>query len=173
MCHELLNRYEELNLLYSMSHHLAGAFNVRQVCENLIQEVRNVVSPGWASLVLYDDEEEKGAVMATLGFSQEQPSGWQDLNVFELSARVIRTGEEINVNDLDQAPAIKALLDSEFAGVEFHATSLVGIPLRAGERVVGCLLLLNSVEDGSFSSEDQKFAQAITSLAAISPPSGG
>ncbi len=87
---------------------------------------------------------------------------------YDLTARVIRTGEPEFLREVPQALLDEAAeRDPEAAEVlrEISIRSAIALPLRAGERTLGALMLI--AEERSFDDDDFALAQQLGARAAI------
>ena len=72
-------------------------------------------------------------------------------------------GETVNLPDANQDPRHSAFGDRK---LQYHVQSLMAIPLRARDKIIGVLELVNH-RSGSFSANDQVLAETLASSAAV------
>src|SRR5690606_28806306 len=64
---ELTERYEEINLLYSISEILASVLSLPEAATRILEEVADVLAARRASLWVYDDEDHRLHLAAAVG----------------------------------------------------------------------------------------------------------
>ncbi|GAB6275346.1 MAG: HD domain-containing protein [Peptococcaceae bacterium] len=82
-----------------------------------------------------------------------------------LAGKVAANNQPLLVENVQKDPAWAGRFD---AATEFKTISLLGIPLQARTKVIGCLQLVNKKGEGYFSHEDMEIALAFAGQAAIS-----
>lgn len=79
-----------------------------------------------------------------------------------LSGRVIASGKPIHIADLEQ--------ESNFFGIHFgspqHARSILAVPLRTGEKIIG-MLSAQCYQPNAYTEEDQRLLEMLAANAAI------
>ena len=81
-----------------------------------------------------------------------------------VSGKVLKTGEPIIVPDTAQDPDFYPVVDEQ---LQFHTRSLLDVPLRSGDRIVGVLMALNKKE-GTFDQTDVELLSMIGGTLALS-----
>jgi PAS domain S-box-containing protein len=81
-----------------------------------------------------------------------------------VSGKVVRTGQPIIVPDTSKEPAYYGLIDEKLG---FQSRSMMDVPLRSGERIIGVLCAINKKE-GSFDQTDIDLLSMIGGTVALS-----
>jgi sigma-B regulation protein RsbU (phosphoserine phosphatase) len=150
MASELLDRYEELTLLYDLGASLASEFDVPRLCEIAVEKAARAIGATQAAVALVDD----GAV--TLAASL----GGAALDAGGITEHVASSGRELLLHESDSGPG--------GAVRELHQ-SVLSVPLiPPGEEVaIGALTLVAKRDRVEFTAGDAKLANTVaTQLAA-------
>lgn len=159
--YELSERYEEINLLYSISETLGSILHLDDAARVILQEVCDVLGARRGSLWVHDADEALLRLTASVGDEGlEGPISTGDTDA--VTSRVFREGRAI-ITSPGSAKADFVPRDDE-AG----ADSFLSVPIRytppAGEpRTVGVINLIGRRRGGRFTASDQKLLSAIAS----------
>jgi sigma-B regulation protein RsbU (phosphoserine phosphatase) len=157
--YELSERYEEINLLYSISETLGSLLKLDEAARAILGEVCDVIGAKRGSLWVFEAESELLQLVAAVG--EEGLRG--PLHVSDpdaVTARVFREGRPLIVGRSGfSAEAVPDLGSDD---------SLLCVPIRytppAGEtRTVGVINLVGQRSGGRFTASDQKLLSAIAS----------
>jgi sigma-B regulation protein RsbU (phosphoserine phosphatase) len=159
--YELSERYEEINLLYSISETLGSILRLDDAARAILVEVCDVLGARRGSLWVYDAEHHVLRLTAAVGDDGlGSPLRVDDPRA--ITARVFRDGR----------PMIASREGSDREGVRSRdvgdADSFLSVPIRytppAGEaRTVGVINLIGRKHGGRFTASDQKLLSAIAS----------
>lgn len=159
---ELTERYEEINLLYSISEILGSVISMRSAADRILAEVADVLGARRASLWLYDPADRRlhriggyGEVGGESAIAVDEPTS--------LTARVFRDRQPFNVEQGSVVP--------RGADFEPHPTghdALLAVPITysppEGEaRTVGVIVLVGRRSNVRFSAGDARMLAAIAS----------
>ena len=153
--HELSERYEEINLLYSISETLGSILILEEATDDILKEVCDVLGAERGALWVYDRRQDLLRLTASVGpgSSDRLDAPFPDL----VTARVFQEGRSLIGGRGD--------LGKPRSG---GATTDISVPIsysrRSGEtRIVGVLDLFWRVRDEPFTTSDQKLLSAIAS----------
>lgn len=156
---ELAERFEEINLLYSISETLGSTVGLDEGARLMLREVCDVMSARRGSLWVYSTERNRLELAAWVG----EPGRHEPLQVDDpeaVTARVFRT----------RRPLLAGLepLSDPRAGQRNETETFLSVPIRynppEGEpRTVGVINLLGRQLGGHFTASDQKLLSAIAS----------
>lgn len=160
---ELISKYEELTVLYESAETVATVMNLEEVCELILQQAAEILDVAHGSLMLLNDEGDTLEVVAAKG-QREDTVGKVTVPVGEeISGKVAQTGKPILIEDLSTHPEFKRR-----SRAEEDWTSLISVPLRVRDRILGVLNVNNKLNGEPFTSGDLKMLMALAQLAAIS-----
>jgi sigma-B regulation protein RsbU (phosphoserine phosphatase) len=156
--YELSERYEEINLLYSISETLGSILRLDDAARVILGEVCDVLGALRGSLWVYEPDEDVLHLTAAVGEEgRVEPISAQDPDA--VTAQVFREGRSIIVTREEAA---------EEDGGGREPDTFLSVPIRytppAGEsRTVGVINLIGRRHGGRFTASDQKLLSAIAS----------
>lgn len=160
---ELISKYEELTVLYESAETVATVMNLEEVSRLILEQAAEILDVAHASLMLLNDEGDTLEVVAAKG-QRDDTIGKVTVPIGEeISGRVAQTGKPILIEDLQKHPEFgrQARADEEW-------TSLISVPLKVRDRILGVLNVNNKLNGEPFTSGDLKMLMALAQLAAIS-----
>ncbi len=150
MTAELLDRYEELTLLYDLGGSLASEFDIARICEIALEKAASAIGATKAVVGL----------LAEGGIEQAASFGGQELVGHGITEHVASTGREVLLHEADAGPQLTRRVWGE---------SVLSVPLvpPGEEQPIGALTLAAKRAGAEFSAGDAKLANAVaTQLAA-------
>jgi len=158
---QLVATYDELTLLYKMSQLVGMEMAVDNICDHILQEVEQMLSPRHAFIMLVDETRHSLVTRQAVG---ENPQAFKRLQL-DIGEGAIgeaaRTGEAFILNQLDKDPAQHRLRGESLL-------SLVVAPMRIQDRIIGVIVAADHREQQQFVANDLKFLQALAGPTAIS-----
>ena len=143
---------------------LTSTLDLSQVLQIIMQKVGELLTPKNWSLLLMEPDEEHLRFELVVGEGCEVLIG-RRLKVGEgIAGWVARTGEGILVKDVRKDPRFCNRFD---AVTHFETRSIICVPLKNREKVLGVLNLINRIEQTSFTERDMASLQTIAEYAAI------
>lgn len=164
--YEVSERYEEINLLYSISETLGSILDLDDAARIILQEVCDVLGARRGSLWVHDTGRRELRLVASVGEGGlDGPLSVDDPRA--VTSRVFREGRPILLTrgtEREGSPQDPPPLDPIIAA----ADSVLSVPIRysplSGEsRTVGVINLIGRARGGRFSASDQKLLAAIAS----------
>ena len=158
---EVSERYEEINLLYSISETLGSLLSLDAAARLILTEVCDVMAARRGSLWVLTGVEPKLHLVASVGDEGlEGPIQVDD--PASVTAQVFREGRPLILTG-EEAPRRRTSMD-----VQAGSDSVLSVPIRytppaGAPRTVGVLNLFGRRHGGRFSASDQKLLAAIAS----------
>jgi len=159
--HELSERYEEINLLYSISETLGSVLALDEAARRILEELCDVLGARRGSLWVADAEGESLALKASVGEDGVRgPLRTDDADA--VTSRVFREGRPV-IAGPDQLGA------GSLPGITVEADdSILSVPIRyspptGDTRTVGVINLIGRRHGGLFTAADQKLLAAVAS----------
>jgi sigma-B regulation protein RsbU (phosphoserine phosphatase) len=153
--HELSERYEEINLLYSISETLGSILILEEATEEILKEVCDVLGAERGSLWVYDRGRDLLRLTASVG-----PGSSDALDARTPDAVTSRVFEE----GRSQIGGRGDLGDPRSGGATTDISVPVSYSRRSGEsRIVGVIDLFRRLRAEAFTTSDKKLLSAIAS----------
>jgi serine phosphatase RsbU (regulator of sigma subunit) len=165
---EVLNKYEELNLLYELSEEMASVFNTKEICEIVLRKALNVIGAEKASILLWDPGRERLRVMASVGLPDELEDELETGQQEGVCGYVFKTGKPLLVEDLADLPEELSPGNGQYRTDSFLSVPLLISPLKVKEKVIGLINLADKPSERAYHAGDLKLLSAISSEAALS-----
>lgn len=153
----------QLRRLLDISVRLNAAERLEQLLTYIIETAAEVLACDAASLLLYDEDAGELRFSAATGADPEVLARIPVPLHGSLAGTILRENRPLRVESTEQDERHFAGVDEE---IGFHTRSLLGVPMRIGDRAVGVLEALNKRE-GDFSDEDELMLTVIADQAAV------
>jgi len=156
MAYELLHKYKEINLLYNLSEKITGSLELSVVAQLVIEESQRLFKATSASIMLLNEEKQALEVISAFGTAKNLNSkicfSWDE----GIASSVFKTGKGELINN--------ASSDPRFVPGENPVSSLICVPLKTRERVIGVFNVSNQ-EPIDYKAEDLKILTTLASQA--------
>ena len=158
---QLRRDIERLSGLYHISLMMGTGTEVSRICELLTRKVARLLGAEMCVILLYDERERRlHAQLPAYGVSDEHVRFLRaNLDERSIATWVFQSGEPYLTNDVAADPLI-----SRAAAEMLGARSALAVPLRAGERGLGTLEVMN--KEGGFVEEDKRLVTIFAAQAA-------
>jgi sigma-B regulation protein RsbU (phosphoserine phosphatase) len=159
---ELSERYEEINLLYSISEVLGSVLSLSEAAQRILAEVAGVMSARRASLWILDSEDQQLHLAAAVG--ADGLTGPIPIDDPEsVTAQVFRQREVVNVERGRAYPPGPATEHRPTGQEAFLSVPINFSPRGGGSRTVGVITLVGRVSSPRFNAGDARLLMAIAS----------
>ena len=153
--HELSGRYEEINLLYSISETLGSILILEEATDDILREVCDVLGAEGGSLWVHDRRRDLLRLTASVGPGSTDPLGSHVPD--DVTSQVFDEGRSLLGSRGD-------LEDPRSGGPTTDISVPISYSRRSGEaRIVGVIDLFGRVRGEPFTTSDQKLLSAIAS----------
>ncbi len=104
---ELIEKYNEVNLIYDISDALSAVFDAQRVCEVIIEKAVEVIGVERASIMLFDEKKERLRIKAAHGqiLSREELFQIEVAPGEGISGKVFQSGEHLLIENVDENPS--------------------------------------------------------------------
>jgi sigma-B regulation protein RsbU (phosphoserine phosphatase) len=158
---ELSARYEEIDLLYTISETLGRTVRLEEAARTIVKEVSDVVGARRASIMVYDADARVLRVVARRGFEVAALDPVPVDDESSVAAKVFRDGETISYDPTDPQPNPGCP-----EGRTYKSESFLSVPIlytdRGGvQRPVGVINLTDRLGEDAFSAGNKKLVMAI------------
>lgn len=160
---ELISKYEELTVLYESAETVATVMNLEEVSSRILDQAAEILDVDQASLMLVSEEGDELEAVAARGL-RDDVIGKVRIPLGEgISGSVAESGKPVLIEDLKSHPVY-----SRDPRANENWTSLISVPLKVRDRILGVLNVNNKKSGTPFTSGDLKMLMALAQLAAIS-----
>ena len=160
----LRQRNRELDLLNRAGQALTSTLDLDQVLATVLEEVRRLLSAIACSIWLTDPETSELVCQQAIGPQSEIVRGWRLAPGEGVSGWVIRSGESLIVPDIRADERYFGGVAQEI-GLTLH--SLISVPLRVKNNVIGVLQVMDTEANRFNSSTDLTLLEPLAASAAI------
>lgn len=160
---ELVWRYEELSVLYDSSETIVSVMDLSEVSRRILVKARDMLDVDNASLMLVEGDTRDLRIQDAIGLEKDVVDGMRLRMGEEISGWVAKEGKPLLIEDIERHPMFKKVNQERYIN-----RSLLSVPLKIKDRVIGVLNVNNKRSGGVFNSGDLKLLSALASLAAIS-----
>ncbi|HUH13561.1 MAG TPA: GAF domain-containing SpoIIE family protein phosphatase [Longimicrobiales bacterium] len=160
---ELTERYEEINLLYSISEILGSVISMRDAASRILAEVADVLSARRASLWLYEPESHRLSRIGGVGDVGDASALIDVDDEASLTARVFRERLPLNLEQGVVVPRGTQLEARREGPDAVLSVPITYSPPEGEARTVGVISLVGSRSNVRFSAGDARMLAAIAS----------
>jgi len=159
---ELAERYEEINLLYSISETLGSVISLPVAGQRILAEVADVLGARRASLWVYDPEDDRLHLIAAVGEDGlSGPISPDDPN--SVTARVFRERKALNIERATSLPRGARVEPPPRGREPFLSVPIHYRPPEGTARTIGVINLVGRRSGESFDAGDTRLLTAIAS----------
>ena len=150
MWHQMEERYAEASVLLDLALELGPELSIEEVLEKIVQHIADDLGYAIVSIMLLDENDDHLAISAAKGLSRRIIETSRMEIGKGVSGTVAKSGEPLLIKDLEA--------DERFAKVQSHGRyttkSLICVPLKVGDRVIGVLNANNKSRSGPLNEYD-------------------
>ena len=165
---EILDKYEEINLLYDIGQTLGAIFDAHTIYETVLEKVTEVIGAQKAWIMILDKEGESLHLTAAKGLPQEEMA-ISTVRVGEgISGKVAKEEKPLLIEEAEQLP-VDLLPGKDLGKIEpFVSFPMICVPLEVKGRALGVISMAGKRSQEKFTAGDLKLLSTIASQAAIS-----
>ena len=157
---ELMNRYEEINLLYGIAEILGRTVDLEEAARTIVRDVATVVGARRASIMVYEPGPAVLRVVAAWGVDLPPLTPGAVSDECSVAARAFR--EQVAIGAEDVAGHEQRCPDTRtYRGHAFLAVPIIYGGAESGPRPVGVINLTDRIGEDAFSAGDRKLIAAI------------
>ncbi|MGD8353317.1 MAG: GAF domain-containing protein, partial [Pseudomonadota bacterium] len=163
MWHQMEERYAEASVLLDLALELGPELSVEEVLDKIVQRIADDLGYAIVSIMLLDEGDDHLAIRAAKGLSQRIVDTSRMKVGKGVSGIVAQTGQPLLVKDVEA--------DERFAKGQSHGRyttkSLICVPLKVGDRVIGVLNANNKSRSGSLNEYDLRILSVFAAHVSI------
>lgn len=158
---ELAGRYEEIDLLYTISEILGRTMRLKDAANTILRELSTVVMARRASIMVHDETLGTLRPVASRGFSVEalHPVAVDDPD--SVAAKVFRDERLLAFDPNGSGPAVPAHPERDYRGRAFLCVPISYAAPGGKARCVGVMNFTDRLGDDLFSDSDRKLVAAV------------
>lgn len=158
---ELSERYEEIDLIYTISEILGHTIRLDDAAQNILREVSTVVRARRATLLVYHPEQKVLRVAAALGVDASDFDPVEIDDPVSVAAAVFRDGKTLSHDPHVVRSGTPGQGERRYRGRAFLSVPVVYAAPGQAPRPIGVLNLTDRVGEDAFSTGDRKLVTAI------------
>ncbi|MBE2221985.1 MAG: GAF domain-containing sensor histidine kinase [Anaerolineae bacterium] len=154
--------HESLEKLLEISTRLSSTLQLNDLLSLVMEVATELTNTEASSILLLDQSSGQLHFVASSGsFVPEDTTVPLDSSI---AGWVVRNGRSLILDDVQTDDRFYANIDKDF---EFHTSSMLAVPLTTHKGVIGCLEVLNKLDDTHYSSQDVAILEALASQSAV------
>ncbi|MBL7198969.1 MAG: response regulator [Anaerolineae bacterium] len=154
-------RLKELSVLASIGKSVTALLDENRLLTRVVDAAVYLTGAEEGLLLLADEESEELYMRAARGFGEKYARGFRLRVNDSLAGEVVRTGKPVIITGASREDRFKVKTG-------YLVKSLLHVPIKAGESVIGVLSVDHMTEDRSFTNHDLYLLSALADYAAIS-----
>jgi phosphoserine phosphatase RsbU/P len=161
----LLLRLENLKECFRISGLINSSLELDEVLENIMTTSRSILKADACSLMLVDEKTEELVFEVAQGPVAHKFKGGVRIKKGQgIAGQVYEAGEPILIEDAYRDPRFNQDFD-RMTG--YHTRSILCVPLKIKDRVIGVSQIINRLDGSPFNSEDEETISLLCATAAI------
>jgi class 3 adenylate cyclase len=154
---DALDKYREITLLYTIGETIGSCLEVDQIAQLVLQTNRRIIKAENSSLMLLNPDTQELEIKAASGLEQTMKVHLKE--GVGIAGLVAQTGNPQIINDTQA--------DSRFVQQTGIVRSLICVPLKVKEKILGVINVSNKLSGEIFTARDEKLLMTLASQAAI------
>jgi signal transduction histidine kinase/DNA-binding response OmpR family regulator/putative methionine-R-sulfoxide reductase with GAF domain len=159
---ELKRRVAELNALYNAGLSLSTTEDLKVLLSKIVSLATEVMEAESGSIMLIQKQEKVLTIEAAIGLSEEIIKSTRLELGSSIAGHVAQTDTPLVVKDIEEDPQFSHLRKKHYA-----TKSLLCVPLKVKDKVLGVINLSDKKGGGTFTGDDLKLLATFASQAAI------
>jgi len=143
---------------------LAKAKTVKEVLDIVMYQVGKIFQPLHWSILLKDPKTEDMIFSLVVGANKEKLQGAKLPKGEGIAGHIMNTGESLIIKDVTKDNRFSIRVDKY---TRFKTQSIIGTPLKTGDKCFGVIELINRINDDPFCADDLELLSSIAEYAAI------
>lgn len=155
---------EELRAFNEIGKVLTSTLDIHEVLQRIMEKIREILRPSHWSLLLLEPETDSLVFEVALGPGAKALEGRRIPQGEGIAGWVASRGEPLLVADVRGDPRFSSRFDRKTL---FTTRSILAVPLRFGEKILGVIELVKGPDHAPFREEDLRTLGTIADYAAI------
>ncbi|MCF8092530.1 MAG: HDOD domain-containing protein [Desulfotignum sp.] len=155
-------RIREMELEFGKS--LARAKSVKEVLDIVMYQIGRIFEPRHWSILLKNPKTGNLVFSVVIGENKKKLQGVKLAKGEGIAGYILETGQSLVVEDVSKDSRFSSRVD-KYTG--FRTRSIIGTPLKTGDKVFGVIELINRIGETPFDEKDLALLSSIAEYAAI------
>ena len=161
---ELKRQIERLSLFHEIGKALASTLDLQKILQTVMEKISDLLQPDTWSLLMLDEAGQELHFEIAIGAGADKLKDVR-LKVGEgIAGWVAQTGEAVLVEDAKRDPRFTPRIDEV---TQTDTRSVVCVPIKGKEKILGVIELVNCLGRESFRREDIPILKSLADYAAI------
>jgi len=161
---ELKRQIERLSLFHEIGKALASTLDLQKILQTVMEKISDLLQPDTWSLLMLDEAGQELHFEIAIGAGADKLKDVR-LKVGEgIAGWVAQHGEPVLVEDVKRDPRFTARIDEV---TQTDTRSVVCVPIKGKEKILGVIELVNCLGRESFRREDIPILKSLADYAAI------
>ena len=143
---------------------LNSSLDLHAVLRRLLDGVDRLLQPSNWSLLLGDGADGDLEFVLARGEGDQKLIGQRLRRDEGIAGHVVTSGETLLICDVSKDPRFSRRMDE---AIGFATRSIVAVPVRSGEQVIGVIEIINALAEREFDAEDVEILEAFAAFAGI------
>jgi signal transduction histidine kinase/DNA-binding response OmpR family regulator len=157
---QLENRVQELRFLYGIGRSVTSLQDLQQILNRIVEAAAYLTNAEESSLMLIDDDSSDLYLRAARGINEKHATSFRIKMRDSIAGQVVQTGRPIMIGGMNQDDSFKVKTD-------YFVKSLLNVPLKVKDRVIGVLAVNNKNEVKAFSDRHLNLLMALADYASV------
>ncbi|MBI5267447.1 MAG: GAF domain-containing protein [candidate division Zixibacteria bacterium] len=158
----LKRRIDELDALYEAGKSIGSSANLDELLRQIVVLAATVTEAQVGSIMLLDERRQYLKVAAEIGHESDDVTNVRLPIGESIAGYVAKTGEALVIRDVEQDDRFKRINKEKYG-----AASLLSVPLRIKNMVLGVINMANKSGGGPFTDDDLRLLATFASQAAV------
>ncbi len=161
---ELKRQVERLSLFHDVGKALASTLDLQKVLQTIMEKISDLLQPDAWSLLMLDEKAQELYFEIAIGAGADKLKDLR-LKIGEgIAGWVAQHGEPVLVDEVEKDPRFTPRFDEL---TQTDTRSVVAVPIKGREKVLGVIELVNYLGKGSFRNDDIPILKNLADYAAI------
>lgn len=161
---ELKRQVERLSLFHDVGKALASTLDLQKVLQTIMEKISDLLQPDAWSLLMLDEKAQELYFEIAIGAGADKLKDLR-LKLGEgIAGWVAQNGEPVLVDEVEKDPRFTPRFDEL---TQTDTRSVVAVPIKGREKVLGVIELVNYLGKGSFRNDDIPILKNLADYAAI------
>ncbi|MBI4871791.1 MAG: response regulator [Candidatus Riflebacteria bacterium] len=155
---------QELSILYEISQAISSIMDSQALLDLIMNKTKEILKAEASSLMLLSEDASELVFVVAQGRAGASVKRFTVKVGQGISGWVAKTGEDLLIPDAYADPRFDPTFDAKTG---FRTRTVMCVPLKVGERIIGVVQLINRIDGGAFVRDDLEMLKAISGQAAI------